>query len=884
MWQHQKYESDTGESCRARLSRGALRWNILSRPGVAGLISLLLVLLLSGCQIDAERRWPIIAWQTETPTPTHTATATITPTPTSTATPTNTPTATPTPTNTPTPTVTPLPSSRLDTAQRAYTNGDYQTARTEFDALLQDPGADAHERRLALHWRGRSELQLGDAAAASATLKQFVEQYPSDELTRAAQFNLGAAYQQAGQYTEAIAAYRGAVIPADPINVYIYERIGEAALQTGAYTDTIAAYETGLRATQEASFRVHLREGIAQAELLRGNPAGAIAQYQAILQISKIEDYRAKILRLLGEAYLAAGDNESAYKSYLEAVNNYPKAKDSYLALVELVNASVPVDDFQRGAVDYYAAAYDPAILALERYLQPPQPVTGTATITPTTSLTETGTTTQTIKLPPKAAEAVWLMGLSWQGLGRSYAAIDAFQRLIDDFPGSPNWGQAHLEIAKAWINLNDISQAKKVYRNFAAAAPKHALAPEALWRAARLDLDGDLLAEAYASLRQLAQTYPTNDYADDALYWAGYAAFKQGDYEKAIVPWSTLLNNYPDSGLSSFGGYWQAKSLLALGQEAEAKAVLKRIAVGSLDYYNLRAHDLLTGVPPHPVPLLLPPPEQLRQEQVEAEAWLAQWLGLTEAKNLAALSAEVQNDPAFQRGDALLKIGLRAEALLEFEKVKDNWWSNGLAMYQLALYFRDNGLGRLTIISAARVVFLSPADDPENAPLFIQRLFYPIFFADLIFAEAEKQEIDPALLLAIMHQESLFEQTAESIAGARGLMQVMPATGDYIAERSNFVTDFNANQLWLPYLSVKFGAWYISQQLGIFNGNQFAALAAYNAGPGNVLEWVKTSSDLDIFVESIPFRESRIYIRNIYVHLAAYRRLYGVSTEASAN
>ncbi len=867
---------------------GVPAWKILSRPYGAGLIILWAALLLTGCQLDAERRWPIIAWQTETPTPTATATATITPTSTSTATPTDTPTVTPTPTPTPTPTATPLPSSRLDTAQRAYTNGDYQTARVEFDALLQDPGADANERRLALHWRGRSELQLGDAAAASASLKQFVEQYPSDELTRAAQFNLGAAYQQAGQYNEAITAYRGAVIPDDPINVYIYERIGEAALQTSAYTDTIAAYETGLRATNEPSFRVHLREGIAQAELLRGNPAGAIAQYQAILQIAKIEDYRAKILRLLGEAYLAAGDSESAYKSYLEAVNNYPKAKDSYLALVELVNASVPVDDFQRGAVDYYAGAYDPAVLALERYLNPPELVTSTATITPTAGITRTNPATATVsaaaKAPAKAAEAVWLLGLSWQGLGRSYAAIETFQRLIDDYPGSPNWGQAHIEIAKAWLNLNDISQAKKIYRDFAAKYPKHALAPEALWRAARLDLDGDLLEEAYTNLRHLAQTYPTNDYADDALYWAGYAAFKQGDYEKAITPWSTLLNNYPDSDLASFGGFWQAKSLLALGREAEAKTVLKRIAVGSLDYYNLRAHDLLTGVPPHPTPLLLPPPAKLAREQAQAEAWLAQWLGLAEVKNLSTLSAEVQNDPAFQRGDALLKIGLRAEALVEFEKVKDNWWDNALAMYQLALYFRDKGLGRLSIITAARVIFLSPAGDPENAPLFIQRLFYPIFFPDLIFSEAEKQEIDPALLLAIMHQESLFEPTAESIAGARGLMQVMPATGDYIAERSDFVTNFSADQLWLPYLSVKFGAWYISQQLGIFDGNQFAALAAYNAGPGNVLEWVKTSSDLDIFVESIPYRESRIYIRNIYVHLAAYRRLYGVSTEASVD
>jgi soluble lytic murein transglycosylase len=404
------------------------------------------------------------------------------------------------------------------------------------------------------------------------------------------------------------------------------------------------------------------------------------------------------------------------------------------------------------------------------------------------------------------------------------------------------------------------------------------------LWRAARLDLDGDLLDEAYAALRELAEKYPTNDYAPDALYWAGYAAFKAENYEEAIIPWADLADKYPTNDLSNFGAYWEAKTLLVLGRNDEAEAVLKRMTESSLNYYSLRAHDLLTGVQPHTVPLHLPDPAELSREQAEAETWLAEWLGLDAAVSLAHLSDEIRDDPAFQRGDALLKLGLRAEALTEFEKVKEANWDNPQALYQLSLYFRDQHLGQLSIVTAARLILLAPAADPEEAPIFIQRLFYPILFDDVIFAEAERHEVDPALLLAIMRQESLFEQAAESSVGARGLMQVMPATGDYVAERSDFEKVYHPDQLWLPYISVKFGAWYISQQLGMFNDNQFAALAAYNAGPGNVLEWIKESDDLDIFVERIPYRESRIYIRNIYVNLAAYRRLYGVPAETAAN
>jgi soluble lytic murein transglycosylase len=847
------------------------------------LTCLLSVLLLAACQLNAPSSNSVAVALTPSvqPQPAITDTPTITPPAAVTPTATNTPTPLPTPTNTSTPTATPIPSDRLATAQRAYAGGNYETARQEFDALLADAGADPNEKRQALHWRGRSELSGGDSTAAIETLKMFLTQYPSDELTRAAQFNLGVAYQQAGQPREAVVAYLGSIIPDDPVNVYIYERIGDVAQQAQEYDGAIDAYRAGINATDNVGFQVHLREGIAQAELQKNNPAGAIAQYDAILGVSQIASYRAKILRLAGEAHLASGDPAGAYQRYQETVNRYPEEYDSYLALVELVNANINVDDYQRGLVDYHAGAYEPAIAAFDRYLTATQPITPTTQITATATITPTAAITapKTVPTPlPHAADAVWYTALSWQNLGGATQAINTYQKFITNYPTDSRWGQAHLELAKSQVEQNSVTQAKSTYSSFAAENPNHPLAPEALWLAARLDLDGDQLSEARTQLNNLATTHPTSDYADDALYWAGRAAFLMEDYDNAIVDWEKLANTYPTSELASFGSYWQAKTHTLLGQHDKAQVILKPLAHRTLDYYGRRAQDILEGTPAYQitVPLQLPPPTELAAEQLAAEVWLAEWLGLANADNLSGLSHQIQNDPAFQRGQALLILGLREEALAEFETVKDNWWDNPLALFQLSVYFNENNLGRLSILTAGRLISLSPAGVPEDTPRYVQRLFYPIYYPELILAEAAKYELDPTLMLALIRQESLFEPSAHSIAGARGLMQVMPATGQYIAERSDLADNFDPDLLWRPFMSIKFGSWYINQQLGIFDGNAFAALAAYNAGPGHVLEWIKTSDDPDIFVEAIPFWESRLYIRKVYVNLSAYRHLYG--------
>jgi soluble lytic murein transglycosylase len=260
--------------------------------------------------------------------------------------------------------------------------------------------------------------------------------------------------------------------------------------------------------------------------------------------------------------------------------------------------------------------------------------------------------------------------------------------------------------------------------------------------------------------------------------------------------------------------------------------------------------------------------------DQAKAEEWLATWLPITNTLDLASLDPLVAESPAFHRGDALLAAGRRGEALDEFDAIKEIWWDDPLRMYQLALAFRERGLYRLSLVAAERLTWLSPVSGRAEVPDFIQHLSFPLYYRELVISEAKAQDVDPLLLFALIRQESLFEPSIDSRADARGLSQIIPPTGEWIAGRLGW-GGFNEDDLYLPYVNIRFGAYYLSIQLATFDEETIPALAAYNAGPGHIHRWIEDANDLDLFVETMPFVEPRRYVRNVYENYAHYRRLY---------
>ena len=151
----------------------------------------------------------------------------------------------------------------------------------------------------------------------------------------------------------------------------------------------------------------------------------------------------------------------------------------------------------------------------------------------------------------------------------------------------------------------------------------------------------------------------------------------------------------------------------------------------------------------------------------------------------------------------------------------------------------------------------------------------YPYDYRSYIETSAARHHTDPYLVAALIKHESKFQPEAQSEGGAVGLMQLMPQTGAWIARQLG--EPFTEDYLYDPALNIRYGVWYLAELEREFGGNDILALAAYNAGRGNVREWMERWHWNNAFseIEAIPYPETRLYVRRVLEDREQYKRLY---------
>jgi soluble lytic murein transglycosylase len=168
-----------------------------------------------------------------------------------------------------------------------------------------------------------------------------------------------------------------------------------------------------------------------------------------------------------------------------------------------------------------------------------------------------------------------------------------------------------------------------------------------------------------------------------------------------------------------------------------------------------------------------------------------------------------------------------------------------------------------LIVAVAASFVYLRPGE-----PAWFQRVRYPLKYEQIVRGHARNYQLDPALLAAVIYQESKFRSDAKSDSGAIGLMQLQPATAKGIAIRTGG-SRFQTSDLYDPEINVRYGSWYLRHLLDKYDDEK-TALAAYNAGQRNVDEWRAEGKE-------IQFSETREYVDRVEHMKGVYRDAYGL-------
>jgi len=323
-------------------------------------------------------------------------------------------------------------------------------------------------------------------------------------------------------------------------------------------------------------------------------------------------------------------------------------------------------------------------------------------------------------------------------------------------------------------------------------------------------------------------------EHADESTKeWRVVTALRYGEWDRVLGElWDA---DGPDRD-SERWRYWSARSLEALGWHEDAETLYSELA-NERSYYGFLAADRLLI------------PYRLGHRPLEYDR-----------RELRMLAYR----PGAMRARELYRLGRRIDARREWRELTRGMSNEELA--KAAKLAHDMGWHGRAILTVARTPY---RDDLE--------LRFPLAYRDRVLRHARARAIDPAWMYAILRQESAFIPDARSPAGALGLMQIMPGTGKRIARRLRVSLE-GRHQLLEEDTSLRFGSSYLRTLLDRLDEHPILATAAYNAGPHRVERWRPDEGALpaDVWIESIPFSETREYLRRVLAYTTIYEQRLG--------
>jgi soluble lytic murein transglycosylase len=608
---------------------------------------------------------------------------------------------------------------------------------------------------------------------------------------------------------------------------------------------------------------------VASAHARRGDVAAARAAALAVADRHPRSRLAPEALLLAARLASLAGDEAAAQEAVKRLIATYPDAREVPAALYLLgmsgeargqaepaahayrrLVLTAPATAYADGAADRLALLASAGIV-----LPPPTPLERVERAerllrggVPSAALEEAE------RLASEARDALGLRALrvaadAAQRLRRHEDAARALERAAALAPPAQR-ARWQLDHARALVRLDQRDRALAVLSGVASTGGE-AEAAEALYERARLLERDQRAADAAAAYQAVAARHPTREVAGAAQWRLGWIAYLAGDPGAAEQRWRRLVEMPGGRAYRVAALYWTGRAVEQARGRAAAEAAYRQVlGEAPRSYYGVLAAQRTSGLPEVAAPAVL----RLPANPVDA----------------------VADDPGFVRVELLRRLGLAEYAWQELEDLVQRAAGDPPRLYGFsAAYARDErhhvALGILRRHFAAVA-----ATGDASLPAAFWQMLYPLAWRGDLTDVAQRANVDPFLVAAVVREESNYHPRAVSRAGARGLMQLMPGTAQPLARHRGLPFAGGA-LLDDPRANLELGTSFLAGLLRDL-GDPRLALAAYNAGPGRLKQWWQSrrTSDLEAFVEQIPFDETRQYVKRVMASWDEYRRIYG--------
>ena len=443
-------------------------------------------------------------------------------------------------------------------------------------------------------------------------------------------------------------------------------------------------------------------------------------------------------------------------------------------------------------------------------------------------------------RLPSLASEDWFDYGTALTRLGRNREAAVQFSRVRT--PRS-RAALAAYQSARSLVRDGQIVEGRLALVRVSRTYPRDtAAAASAFFLRADLASDDRADEEARRLYRLVATRYPTSRFAPTSQFRAAMIVLLSGQPKMAAEEFDALAERYPRSDEAIGATYWAGRAWADAGDSTIARTRWQSVTSRDpLSYYAA-----------------------LSAVRLGARPW-------TPTGGPDSFAPDPDIDGVVARAALLKRLGFLVESRWELDRLARSADSTPDRLLVLANAFRSQGMASQAIQLARRALALGA---PADARTF--RLIYPLIHEDALLAEAAEQRLDQSFVAAVIRQESSFNPSATSPAGARGLAQVMPELGERLARELNYPV-WDPVLLYQPDVSIQLGAFHLRELLGLYD-QRAHILAAYNAGKSRVERWSKRIGvdDPEVFVERISFVETRDYVRIIQRNEEIYRALYG--------